>query len=109
MIFVSEIWDEAEEIFGHCNERKLLRWITDSVQLLANKGEVDPLVGYVDMCVDNNCVTLPREVESSKIRLRIVPQQKETIRRGRQLCSAHELNPGGSSGKKMVPRGNGPD
>lgn len=64
MIFVSEIWDEAEEIFGHCNERKLLRWITDSVQLLANKGEVDPLVGYVDMCVDNNCVTLPREVET---------------------------------------------
>lgn len=64
MLLVSEIWDEAEEIFGHCNEKKLLRWITDSVQLLANKGEVDPLVGFVDLCVSGQCITLPREVET---------------------------------------------
>ena len=64
MLLVSEIWDDAQEIFGHCNEKKLLRWITDAVQLLANKGEVDPLVGYVDLCVSGQCVTLPREVET---------------------------------------------
>lgn len=64
MLLVSEIWDEAQEIFGHCNEPKLLRWITDAVQLLANKGEVDPLIGYVDLCVSGQCITLPREVET---------------------------------------------
>lgn len=64
MFTVETIWDEAKEIFGHCNERKLLRWITDSVELLANKGEIDPLVGYVDICVDGKCITLPREVET---------------------------------------------
>lgn len=64
MIFVSEIFDEAKEIFGHCNEKKLFRGISDSVQLLANKGEVDPLTGYVDLCVDQQCITLPREVET---------------------------------------------
>lgn len=64
MLTVEEIWDEASEIFGHCNEKKLLRWISDSVQLLANKGEIDPLVGSVDMCVAGQCVTLPREVET---------------------------------------------
>lgn len=64
MLIVDEIWEEAEEIFGHCLEPKLLRWISDAVQLLANKGEVDPLVGYVDLCVDGQCVTLHREIET---------------------------------------------
>ncbi len=64
MFQVLDIWDEAKEIFGHCNEKKLFRWITDSVELLANKGEIDPLVGFVDICVSNKCVTLPREVET---------------------------------------------
>lgn len=64
MIIVDEIFDDAEEIFGHCNEPKLFRWITDAVELLANKGEVDPLVGFVDICVDGSCITLPREVET---------------------------------------------
>lgn len=64
MLTVDEIYEEASEIFGHCDQPKLLRWITDAVQLLANKGEIDPLVGFVDICVDGSCVTLPREVET---------------------------------------------
>jgi hypothetical protein len=64
VLTVSEILDEAKEIFGHCNQKKLFRWISDSVELLANKGEIDPLVGYVDICVSGKCVTLPREVET---------------------------------------------
>lgn len=64
MLLVSDIYEEAENIFGHCDEVKLLRWITDSVQLLANKGEIDPLVGMVDICVHGKCVTLPREIET---------------------------------------------
>lgn len=64
MLTVDEVYDEISEIWGHCNERKLLRWLTDAVQLLAGKGEVEPLVGFVDLCVDGGCVTLPREVET---------------------------------------------
>lgn len=64
MIFVSEIFEQAKQIFGICNERLLLRLISDAVQLLSNKGEVDALVAYVDLCVDGQCVTLPREVET---------------------------------------------
>lgn len=64
MLIVNDIWDEAKKIFGHCNEPKLFNQISDSIELLANKGEIDPLVGYVDICVTGQCVTLPREVET---------------------------------------------
>lgn len=64
MIIVSEIFDESKKIFGHCNEPLLFRQITDAIELLANKGEIDPLVGFVDLCVSGKCVTLPREVET---------------------------------------------
>lgn len=64
MLVVNDIYSEAEEIFGHCDEEKLLRWITDAVELLANKGEIDVLCGAVDLCVDERNVTLPREVET---------------------------------------------
>jgi hypothetical protein len=64
MFPVEHVWNQASEIFGHCNEEVLLRDITDSVQLLANKGEIDPLVGQVDICVSGQCVTLPPEIET---------------------------------------------
>lgn len=64
MIIVSEIWDEARKTFGHCLEPKLFRWITDAVELLASKGEIDPLMGYIDMCVFGSCITFPPEVET---------------------------------------------
>jgi len=64
VFLVESIFDEAKIIFGHCVEKKLLRWITDAVELLANKGEIDPLFGFVDICVDGGCITLPREVET---------------------------------------------
>ncbi len=64
MIIVDDIWEDAQAIFGSCAEKKMFRRITDAVELLANKGETDLLVGYVDLCVDGQCVTLPREVET---------------------------------------------
>lgn len=64
MLLVSDIFDDAKDVFGHCSEPRLFRWITDAIELLANKGEVDTLVGYVDLCVSGQCVTLPREVET---------------------------------------------
>ncbi len=64
MLLVSEIFDEAKKIFGHCLEPKLFRQITDSIELLSSAGEIDPLVGVVDICSDGGCITLPREVET---------------------------------------------
>lgn len=64
MFLVESIFDEAKQVFGHCNEKKLFRWITEAIDLLANKGEFDPLFGYVDICVTGGCISLPREVEN---------------------------------------------
>jgi hypothetical protein len=64
MFLVHEILTEAEKIFGHCDEAALFEKIGDAVELLTQKGEFDPLVGYLDICVSGRCVTLPREVET---------------------------------------------
>lgn len=64
MIPVSDIWEDAKKIVGKVSETTLLRRITDAVELLANKGDFDPLAGFVDICADNCLVTLPREVET---------------------------------------------
>jgi hypothetical protein len=64
MFLAEDILEEAETIFGFSNPKKVFRWLTDAVELLAQKGEIDPLVGWVDLCVDSGCVTLPREIET---------------------------------------------
>lgn len=64
MLTANDIWDDAEVIFGICDETKLLVKISDAVELLVNKGEIETLVGFVDICVDGQAVTLPREVET---------------------------------------------
>lgn len=64
MIRVLDIWDEAKKIVGSNDESFLFRRITDAVELLANKGDFDPLIGWLDICVSNRVVTLPSEVET---------------------------------------------
>jgi len=64
MFLASHVIDDAKTILGFNREDKLFLWLTDAVELLAQKGEIDPLVGYVDLCVDNGCITLPREIET---------------------------------------------
>lgn len=64
MFLVTDILEDAKKIFRGCSESDIFTKIADSVELLANKGEIDPLIGYVDLCVSGQCVTLPREVET---------------------------------------------
>lgn len=64
MFLVSDILDDAKKIFRGCDEPNLFNKIGDSIELMTSKGEIDPLVGYVDLCVSGQCVTLPREVET---------------------------------------------
>jgi hypothetical protein len=64
MIAVSEIWAQAKQILGVNKDDVVYRSLTDAVQLLANKGDFDPLFGYVDIETTSRIVALPREVDS---------------------------------------------
>jgi hypothetical protein len=64
MLQVTDVWEEAKAMVGFCDDDKLYQWITDAIQLIANKDDFDGWVGYVDLCVDGTCVTLPREIET---------------------------------------------
>lgn len=56
------LWDELKSIVGTCHQPTLLRKASSAVEVLANTGDFDPLLGVVDICVDGCLVTLPREV-----------------------------------------------
>lgn len=64
MFQVTDVYDEAKAIFGACDDERLFRWITDAIQLVCNKADFEGWICYVDLCVDGQCVTLPREVEA---------------------------------------------
>lgn len=66
MFQVSDVWDEAGKIINSCNEPLLLRWLSDSVTLIANKADFEGWRGYLDICSTSGgtCISLPREVDS---------------------------------------------
>lgn len=64
MIQVSDIYDDARNIVGTCDDATLFRRISEAVEALANKGDFDPLLGTVEICTQESCVTLPREIEN---------------------------------------------
>lgn len=64
MIQVRDILQEAEKIVGNNDKSFLFRRITDAVELLANKGDWDPLVGALDIQAHNQVITTPTEVET---------------------------------------------
>lgn len=64
MFPVSDIYEDAQNIVGTCDDATLFRRLTEAIELLANKGDFDPLVGVVDICVQDRCITLPREIET---------------------------------------------
>lgn len=64
MIQVSDIYEDAQNIVGTCDDPTLFRRINEAVEALANKGDFDPLLGEMDICTQDACVTLPREIEN---------------------------------------------
>jgi hypothetical protein len=82
MFRVDDVYAEAKQILGVCDEPKLFRWIADAVSLLVNKEDLEGWKGYLDVCtagcscagigsICNNpsgCgrkyITLPREVDT---------------------------------------------
>lgn len=66
MFQVNDVWDEAKRIINACDDDLLLRWLSDSVTLVANKADFEGWKAYLDICSTNRgtCVSLPREVDS---------------------------------------------
>ena len=64
MLLVSDIWEDAVDVFGSCTESLLYRGINDAIELLANKGDWTPLMATLDICGQGQCVSLPPEVET---------------------------------------------
>lgn len=62
---VSDILAETKEAIGQCDTAIALTALTRGVQLLANKGLFDPLIGYFDFSLGGSYfVALPREVKT---------------------------------------------
>lgn len=61
-MFVRDFYQQAKAAFAGCDEATIFARLTDAVRLLSNKGINDPLIGELELCVCNGCVTLPRDV-----------------------------------------------
>lgn len=61
---VRDIYAEAKKILGGCDAATIYEKITQAVEVLSNSGDFDPLMGFVDLCVSDGCVVLPREVDT---------------------------------------------
>ena len=95
MFQVKDIYEEARKIVGSCAAPIFYRWVTDAVNLIANKGEFEGWKGFLDIystTTDGSLtsVTLPREVECP---LAVNVGGKPAIARD-QLFSFHLNGPG---------------
>jgi hypothetical protein len=64
MIPVSQIWPEVKKIMGSCDDATCYLRLSDAIELLANKGDWDQMLGFVDICAQGKVVTLVREIET---------------------------------------------
>jgi hypothetical protein len=63
-ITCADIYDFACDVFGPIGQAKIFDRITEAIEVLANMGPWDPLVGYVDIQTwDSFYVTLPQYVD----------------------------------------------
>ena len=59
---VEHVESDVRKILGACSQIEMFEVISDAVEVLANSGDFDPLIGYADLCVQGDVVTMPREV-----------------------------------------------
>lgn len=64
-MLVSDIIDEVQEITGTTDQTVNFRAITRGIEVLANKGLYDPLIGYLDFFVNQGYeIALPADVKT---------------------------------------------
>lgn len=65
MLLVRDILPDARRVLGQCGSELLFSKLSDATEILANKSDFDPLIGWVDIITSaGKTVTLPREVET---------------------------------------------
>jgi hypothetical protein len=66
-IIAADVYDDLSDIFGPIGRNNLFDQLTTVIEILGNKSHWDPLLGVIDICVQNDAgvyyVTLPRFVE----------------------------------------------
>ena len=64
-IIVADLYDSACDIFGPIGQTKVFDRITESIEVLANMSNWDPLIGYCDINTwDSFYLTLPQYVDT---------------------------------------------
>lgn len=63
MIIVSDIFNDIQKVLGTCSEEETYNKINEAVEELANLGNWDPLVVYLDICTQGCEITLPDDIE----------------------------------------------
>ncbi len=61
-MFVRDFYQQAKRQFEGCDEATIFAYLSDATRLIQNKGINDPLLGSLELCVCNGCITLPRDV-----------------------------------------------
>lgn len=65
MVTVADVWPDVNLVFGTCDDEFKFRRLNDAIELLANKGEWQPALVYLDVQTDGNrTITLPSEIET---------------------------------------------
>lgn len=63
MIIVGDIIDEVKKVIGTCEDSVAFSVLNEAIELLANTGHWDPLVGRMDICTQGYEITLPDDIE----------------------------------------------
>lgn len=64
-MLAGDVKDEVAEVVGTCEAAVVFQNITRGVQMLANKGLIDPLIGTLNFAnSDTNLVVMPRDVKT---------------------------------------------
>lgn len=63
MLIVQDIYQEIQRVLGTCSEEETYAKINEAIEELANLGNWDPMVIYMDICTDKCEITLPDDIE----------------------------------------------
>lgn len=65
MLLVSDVYAEVQRVMGQCDDASTFNRISDATEILCNKTDIDPLIGWVDInTAGGRAITLPREVDT---------------------------------------------
>lgn len=63
MIIVGDVENEIKRVLGTCSDDEFYSKLNEAIEELANLGNWDPMVIYLDICTQNCEITLPDDIE----------------------------------------------